>query len=104
MDPALFPRLVLIPAKKRIQISQSEYTQPHDGGANIFLELTSYQNLRNEPTGSGEESPMKKLVIAVAAFALSLAGADKFTVRLFQPTRLAGTELAPGDYRLVLND
>ena len=47
---------------------------------------------------------MKKLMIAFAALALSAAGAQKFSVRLFQPSRLAGTDLAAGDYRLELND
>jgi hypothetical protein len=47
---------------------------------------------------------MKKLVIVFAAFSLALAGAQKFNIRVFQPTKLSGAELKPGDYRLELND
>jgi hypothetical protein len=47
---------------------------------------------------------MKKLVIALAALALPLVAAQKFNLRVFQPARLSGTELRPGDYRLELTD
>jgi hypothetical protein len=47
---------------------------------------------------------MKKLLIAFAALALSVTAAQKFNVRVFQPMRLSGTDLAPGDYRLELSE
>ncbi len=44
----------------------------------------------------------KKLLLAFLLLGLAVASAKNFTVTLFQPAVVAGTELQPGDYRLTL--
>jgi hypothetical protein len=45
---------------------------------------------------------MMRIAVAFLTLALSMAGAKSFTVTLFQPAALAGTELKTGEYRLEL--
>ena len=47
---------------------------------------------------------IKKVVLAFAVLALSVASAETYKVRLFQPAVVAGTELKPGQYKLDLQD
>lgn len=46
----------------------------------------------------------KRLLTAFAVLALAVASAKTYTVTLYEPSVLAGTELKPGDYRLDLQD
>jgi hypothetical protein len=46
---------------------------------------------------------MTRIAVAFLTMALSLAGAKSYTVNLFQPAVLAGTELKVGEYKLELN-
>lgn len=46
----------------------------------------------------------KRVVFAFLVLALAVASAKTYTVTLFQPGVLAGTELKPGNYQLDLND
>jgi hypothetical protein len=47
---------------------------------------------------------MKKLMLAFATLALAIASADTYRVTLLQRSVVAGTELKPGEYKLVVND
>ena len=47
---------------------------------------------------------MKKLLFSFLVLALTVACAKTYTVMLFQPSVIAGTELKPGEYKLELND
>jgi len=47
---------------------------------------------------------MKKLVLCFALLALALASADTYRVNLIQPSVVGGTELKPGEYKLVVAD
>ena len=44
----------------------------------------------------------KKLILAFLLLALAIASAKTFSVTLFQPTVVAGTELKAGEYKLNL--
>lgn len=44
----------------------------------------------------------KRFLFAFVMLALAVASAKTYSVTLFQPSVLAGTELKPGDYRLDL--
>jgi hypothetical protein len=46
----------------------------------------------------------KRVIFAFLVLALAVASAKTYTVTLFQPAVLAGTELKPGEYQLDLND
>ena len=46
----------------------------------------------------------KKVALAFAVFALAVASAKTYSVTLFQPSIVAGTELKPGDYKVELKD
>lgn len=46
----------------------------------------------------------KRLLTAFAVLALAVASAKTYSVTLFEPSVLAGTELKPGDYQLDLQD
>jgi hypothetical protein len=46
----------------------------------------------------------KRMLFVFLVLALAVACAKTYTVTLFQPSVIAGTELKPGDYRLELND
>ena len=46
----------------------------------------------------------KRVIFAFLVLALTVASAKTYTVTLFQPAVLAGTELKPGEYQLDLND
>ena len=46
----------------------------------------------------------KRVIFAFLVLALAAASAKTYTVTLFQPAVLAGTELKPGEYQLDLND
>lgn len=46
----------------------------------------------------------KKVLFVFLALAISVACAKTYTVTLFQPSVVAGTELKPGEYRLELSD
>jgi hypothetical protein len=46
---------------------------------------------------------MKKAVFAFLILALAIADAKTYSIRLFQPSVLAGTELKPGEYTLDLD-
>lgn len=47
---------------------------------------------------------MKKLLVAFAVLALSAASAKTYSVTLFQPSHIGGTELKAGDYKLDVQD
>ncbi len=47
---------------------------------------------------------LRKILLLFMTLALAAAMAKTFTVTFFQPSVVAGTELAPGDYRLDLQD
>ncbi len=47
---------------------------------------------------------LKKYVALFMLAALAVASAKTYTVTLFQPSVLAGTQLKPGDYQLDLRD
>ena len=48
---------------------------------------------------------MKTIVLLFAATVLAVASAaENYTLTLFQPSVVAGTELKAGDYKLTLND
>ena len=46
---------------------------------------------------------MLRIAIALLTVALSVASAKSYTVNLFQPAVLAGTELKTGEYKLELD-
>lgn len=46
---------------------------------------------------------MLRITIALLTVALSMASAKSYTVNLFQPAVLAGTELKTGEYKLELD-
>ena len=47
----------------------------------------------------------RKFLLSFAILAVSaVASAKSFTVTLFQPSIVGGAELAPGDYKLDLNE
>lgn len=46
---------------------------------------------------------MKKLMFLFMVLAVSLASAKTYSITLFQPSVVAGTELKPGDYKLDVN-
>jgi hypothetical protein len=48
---------------------------------------------------------MKKLMIGFTTFALAIASAaSSYRVTLFQPSKLGGTELKAGEYKIELKD
>jgi hypothetical protein len=48
-----------------------------------------------------ETNNMKhKILIAIAAFGLSIASAKTYHVKLYQPTNVGGTELKAGEYKM----
>jgi hypothetical protein len=47
---------------------------------------------------------MKKLLVAFATLTLSVASAKTYSVTLFQPSHVGGTELKAGDYKLDVDD
>jgi hypothetical protein len=48
---------------------------------------------------------VKKLALSLSVFALAVASAaSKYTVTLYQPSIVNGTELKPGDYKVEVND
>ena len=47
---------------------------------------------------------MKKLLLVVAMFGISLAQAKSFHVTLYEKSMLGSTELKPGDYTIELKD
>ncbi len=47
---------------------------------------------------------MRKLVFALLFVALSIASAKTYSVTLYQPSVVGGTELRPGDYKLDVKD
>ncbi len=47
---------------------------------------------------------MKRYLFVFVILALAVASAKTYTVTLFQPSVLAGTELKAGDYQLNLNE
>jgi hypothetical protein len=46
----------------------------------------------------------KRILFVFLVFAIAVACAKTHTVTLFQPSVIAGTELKPGEYQLVLKD
>lgn len=46
---------------------------------------------------------MKKLMFLFMVLAVSVASAKTYSITLFQPSVVAGTELKPGDYKLDVN-
>ena len=46
----------------------------------------------------------KRFIFVFVVLALAVANAKTYTVTLFQPSYVAGTELKPGDYRLEVKD
>ncbi|MCC6860105.1 MAG: hypothetical protein IT158_16180 [Bryobacterales bacterium] len=46
---------------------------------------------------------MKKLMFLFMVLAVSFASAKTYSITLFQPSVVAGTELKPGDYKLDVN-
>lgn len=46
----------------------------------------------------------KKLLFVFLVLALTVACAKTYTITLFQPSVIAGTELKPGEYQLELKD
>jgi hypothetical protein len=56
----------------------------------------------NQPV---QENPMSKRILFVfLVLAIAVACAKTYTVTLFQPSVIAGTELKPGEYQLELKD
>lgn len=53
-----------------------------------------------------EFSPMTKklIILSIALMALVFAGAASYTVKIFDPVVVNGTELKPGDYKLTLDN
>ena len=47
---------------------------------------------------------MKRILFVFLVLAIAVAGAKTYTVTLFQPSVIAGTELKPGEYQLELKD
>lgn len=47
---------------------------------------------------------MKRLVFLFAVLAMAVASARTYSLTLFQPSVLNGTELKPGDYKLEVQD
>lgn len=47
---------------------------------------------------------LRKLIVSFVVLALGIASAKTYTVTLFQPSLLAGTELKPGEYRVEVQD
>lgn len=47
---------------------------------------------------------LKKLVVLFVMLAVGIASAKTYTVTLFQPSLVAGTELKPGEYRVEVQD
>ena len=47
---------------------------------------------------------MKKLIIAFAVLALSVASAKTYSVTLFETSVVSGQELKPGDYKIDVKD
>jgi len=46
----------------------------------------------------------KKLILVFMTLALAIASADTYSITLFQPSVVSGTELKPGDYKLTVED
>jgi hypothetical protein len=46
----------------------------------------------------------RKLILVLAAAAMTAVGADTYRITLFQPSVVKGTELKAGDYRLQVAD
>jgi|YelNatPaOPRAMG01_1025707.scaffolds.fasta_scaffold22683_4 hypothetical protein len=59
--------------------------------------LMIYQPVKEMPN-------MKKLLVLFVLLAVGIASAKTYSVTLFQPSIVAGTELKPGEYRLELQD
>jgi hypothetical protein len=47
---------------------------------------------------------MKKLILAFCVVALSVASAKTYAVKFLAPSTINGTELAPGDYRIKVEE
>jgi hypothetical protein len=47
---------------------------------------------------------MKRFLVAFAILALSVASAKTYSVTLFQPSHVGGTELKAGEYKLDVTD
>ncbi|MGE5646946.1 MAG: hypothetical protein ACM336_14255 [Acidobacteriota bacterium] len=47
---------------------------------------------------------MKKLILAFLFIALAVASAKTYSLKLFQPSVVAGTELKAGDYRVNVDE
>jgi len=47
---------------------------------------------------------LKRFAVLFMILALSVASAKTFSLTLFQPSLVGGTELKPGDYKLELKD
>lgn len=47
---------------------------------------------------------MKKVTLLFLLLAVTIASAKTYSVTLFQPSRVAGTELKPGEYRVEVQD
>ena len=47
---------------------------------------------------------MRGIAVLFLTLALSVASAKSYTIKVFMPTIVAGTELAPGEYRLDLEE
>ena len=47
---------------------------------------------------------MRRLLFCFAIIALAVASAKTYTMNLFQPASVGGTELAPGEYKVELID
>jgi len=47
---------------------------------------------------------MKKLIALLILLAVGIASAKTYSITLFQPSVVGGTELKPGEYRLELQD
>ncbi len=47
---------------------------------------------------------LKRVSFLFLLLAVAIAGAKTYSVTLFQPSRVAGTELKPGEYRVEVQD
>ncbi len=47
---------------------------------------------------------LKRLILAFIVLAVAIASAKTYSLILFQPSVVAGTELKPGEYRLEVQD
>jgi hypothetical protein len=73
------------------------------------LEVRPHPCARRTKRQQGETASMinmsKKILLTLAVFALAaVANAKSYSIMLFEPSLIGGTELKPGEYKLELKD